>query len=128
MSLDEINPTIVGSLDRATTESSTEITHGNFHWGAKTHSEEKPKSGEEQHECLDSEIKVKDFMTLKDINLKIKQGEFVCVIGDVGAGKSSLLSSLIGDLLYSNPEFLLAHGEEETSLEMKKALVRHSQE
>ena len=28
----------------------------------------------------------------------MKQGEFVCVIGDIGSGKSSLLSALIGDM------------------------------
>ena len=39
-------------------------------------------------------------MTLKDINLKVQKGEFVCIIGDVGSGKSSLLNSIIGDLIY----------------------------
>ena len=41
-----------------------------------------------------------DFLNLKDIDLKIKAGEFVCIIGEVGAGKSSLLKAIIGDLLY----------------------------
>jgi ABC-type nitrate/sulfonate/bicarbonate transport system ATPase subunit len=84
------------------------------------------RAAELEPENLDSDVKVKEFMALKDINLKIKQGEFVCVIGDVGSGKSSLLSSVIGDLLYANPTFMVANGEEETSLEMKKALVSHS--
>lgn len=38
-------------------------------------------------------------VSLKDINLEIKKGQFVCIIGKVGSGKSSLLSALIGDLL-----------------------------
>ena len=42
-------------------------------------------------------------VTLKNIELKILKGEFVCIIGDVGSGKSSLLSTLIGDLLYVSP-------------------------
>jgi ABC-type uncharacterized transport system ATPase component len=36
---------------------------------------------------------------LKKLNLQIRKGDFVCIIGDVASGKSSLLSALIGDLL-----------------------------
>lgn len=39
-------------------------------------------------------------MPLKEIDLTIKKGEFVCIIGDVGSGKSSLFSSIIGDMIY----------------------------
>ena len=35
---------------------------------------------------------------LKNINLKVKKGELVAVVGQVGSGKSSLLSAMIGDL------------------------------
>lgn len=45
-------------------------------------------------------------ITLKNIDLSIRKGEFVCVIGDVGSGKSSLLSALIGDLLYLDEGFV----------------------
>ena len=40
------------------------------------------------------------YMTLNKIDVKFNRGEFVCIIGDVGSGKSSLLSSVIGDLIY----------------------------
>ena len=43
---------------------------------------------------------IDDTPILKGIDLEIKKGEFVCIIGDVGSGKSSLLSSIIGDLIY----------------------------
>ena len=39
-------------------------------------------------------------MTLKDIDLEIKKGEFVIIVGQVGAGKSSILNSIFGDMLY----------------------------
>ncbi len=35
---------------------------------------------------------------LKNIELKIKTGELVAVVGAVGAGKSSLLSALLGEM------------------------------
>ena len=35
---------------------------------------------------------------LKDINLTIKKGQLVAVVGQVGSGKSSLISALLGDM------------------------------
>ena len=35
---------------------------------------------------------------LEAINLDIKKGEFVCIIGEVGSGKSSLLQAVLGEL------------------------------
>ena len=37
---------------------------------------------------------------VENINLNLKRGEFVCIVGDVGCGKSSLLSAINGDMLY----------------------------
>lgn len=45
-------------------------------------------------------------MQLKDINLTIRKGEFVCVIGEIGSGKSSLLSAMLGDMLYFDDEMV----------------------
>ena len=39
-------------------------------------------------------------MALGSLNITIPKGTFVCIIGEVGSGKSSLLSALIGDMLY----------------------------
>lgn len=39
-------------------------------------------------------------MTLKNIDLDIKQGEFVIIVGQVGSGKSSLLNAMFGEMLY----------------------------
>jgi ABC-type Fe3+/spermidine/putrescine transport system ATPase subunit len=41
-----------------------------------------------------------DYVTLKNIDFSIKKGEFVCIIGDVGCGKTSLLNAIIGDMIY----------------------------
>ena len=39
-------------------------------------------------------------MTLKDIDIDIKKGEFVIIVGKVGAGKTSLLNAITGEMLY----------------------------
>ncbi len=38
------------------------------------------------------------FLVLKDVNMTIKKGEFVYLIGKTGTGKSSLLKTLYGEL------------------------------
>ncbi|MFT3738872.1 MAG: ATP-binding cassette domain-containing protein [Breznakibacter sp.] len=43
-------------------------------------------------------IKQEDNIVLKDVNLEIKKGEFVYIIGKVGSGKSSLLKTLYAEL------------------------------
>ena len=43
---------------------------------------------------------LRKFVTLKNLDLKVHTGELLCVIGDVGSGKSSLLNALIGDMIY----------------------------
>ena len=61
----------------------------------KEREEEKKKKKEE----LQKKRKMDNVVVLRDIDLKVKKGEFVCIVGKVGSGKSSLLSAMIGDLL-----------------------------
>ena len=58
---------------------------------------------------------IENVLALRDINLNIKQGEFVCIIGDVGSGKSSLLNSMIGDLQYLDPAFISEYKDQKIS-------------
>lgn len=44
------------------------------------------------------EIRQQENIVLEDVDLKIQSGEFVYLIGKVGAGKSSLLKTLYGEL------------------------------
>lgn len=50
----------------------------------------------------DTEAK-KSFAGLQNINVTIKQGEFVVITGVIGSGKSSLLSALAGFMKMTNP-------------------------
>lgn len=49
-------------------------------------------------ELVNADIVQRDHMVLSDINLEIKKGEFVYLIGKVGTGKSSLIKTLNAEL------------------------------
>lgn len=68
-----------------------------------------PNGGDKEEEKKEQKSLGK-YMTLRDIDLEFFRGEFVCVIGDVGCGKSSLLNSIIGDLLYVSDEQIQGFG------------------
>jgi len=42
--------------------------------------------------------KLSEVIHLKDISIDIKKGEFVCIIGEIGAGKTNLFNALLGDM------------------------------
>ena len=67
-----------------------------------------------EEETIDNST-IENILALRDINLNIKQGEFVCIIGDVGSGKSSLLNAMIGDLQYLDPSFLSEYKDQKLS-------------
>jgi ABC-type multidrug transport system fused ATPase/permease subunit len=58
-------------------------------------------------------------MVLQDVELKIKKNEFVAVIGDVGAGKSSLIYSLLAETLFIDDEVLEKYGDVEIKPQKK---------
>ena len=67
-----------------------------------------------------------DLLTLKDLDLEIKKGEFVCIIGEVGSGKTSLLLTMLGEMLYvPQSEIDITGGSMERPLykEERKALT-----
>lgn len=49
-------------------------------------------------EILGATVMQEDNIVLRDVNLEIKTGEFVYIIGRVGSGKSSLLKTLYAEL------------------------------
>lgn len=44
--------------------------------------------------------KFDSYIQLREINLKIKKGEFVCIIGDNSSGKTTLLRTLTGETAF----------------------------
>ncbi len=89
-----------------------------------------PKSGKEVL------IKIKDMsvlyekenqsvLALKDINLEIKRGEFVCVLGPSGCGKSTLLKTIAGYLKPTSGRCLM-QGEEITGPDWHRGVIFQS--
>lgn len=66
--------------------------------------------------------KFSDMIALKSIDVKIKRGEFVAIIGEVGSGKSSLISSLIGDMIYLDSEIIRNNHDQEISSNTKELI------
>jgi cell division transport system ATP-binding protein len=46
----------------------------------------------------DAEIYQRELCVLKHINLKVREGDFVYIVGKVGSGKTSLLKTIYGEL------------------------------
>ncbi len=42
-------------------------------------------------------------LILRNINLEVKKGEFVCIIGEVGSGKSSLIHAILNNMICLTP-------------------------
>ena len=62
------------------------------------------------------------------MGITIKKGEFVCIIGDVGAGKSSLLNAIIGELIYTSPTFYNQHAQDRMGDSFIETLTSHGNE
>ena len=51
-----------------------------------------------QSEKSSNDSKIRKILLLKDINLQIKKGEHIGIIGEVGSGKTCLLNAIINNL------------------------------
>ena len=58
-----------------------------------------PKTFKKTYEVDYPPRSLNSIMNLKDIDLKVKKGEFVVIIGEVGSGKTSLLNAMIGEMI-----------------------------
>ena len=75
LNADELDPEMI-SNEVEQDENAIEIKDGSFSWNEDAEREN----------------------TLEDININIKKGSLVAVVGTVGSGKSSLISAILGDM------------------------------
>ena len=98
-----------------------QIEKWNFSWGGKKQNSSinkksnapnnKDIQSDSESEIGDDHFVVRKSIILKSLDLKIFEGEFVCIIGEVGSGKSSLISAIIGDMLFLDNETILELGD-----------------
>ena len=69
---------------------------------------------------------MREVICLHSLNLKVNKGEFVCIIGDVGAGKSSLFSALIGDLRYLTYDFFMSNEKVKCDKKLQNEMAEES--
>ena len=104
---DEVQPNIVSSCRDESNPTAMRVK-GNFSWGFE---KSEVKDEDKKEESPDKEAKkvspretegkkLDSIMNLKNIDLDIKEGEFVIIVGQVGSGKSSLLNAMFGEMLY----------------------------
>nr|QWN59131.1 ATP-binding cassette C transporter [Rehmannia glutinosa] len=75
LSLDDLQPDVVEKLPVSSSDTAVEVINGNFSWDVTSPSP-----------------------TLRDINFRVSRGMRVAICGTVGSGKSSLLSSILGEM------------------------------
>ncbi|CAH9117083.1 unnamed protein product [Cuscuta europaea] len=75
LSLDDLQPNSTERLPRSSSNVAIEITEGSFSWNESS-----------------------SFPFIKNINLRVNHGMKVAICGTVASGKSSLLSSILGDM------------------------------
>ena len=120
-------------------DTAIKIASKSFTWGVKTKTdkqikkekkdekEKKEKEGvkkvedESKDEKKDDDKenekpKLSELTHLKDINLDIKKGEFICVIGKTGSGKTNLMSALLGEMFNIDEQLVNSLGGSEKEL------------
>jgi len=109
LTAEEINTEYIKNNEVDYPATAIKMKNGNFYW--MTEEEKKLKKKKEEEEENEEDGKKKEVvveeespaaegekLVLKDINLEIKKGSFVAILGDVGSGKSSFLLSLTGEM------------------------------
>jgi len=112
LTAEEINTEYIKKNEIDYPETAIRVKNGNFYWLTEEEKRLKKKREEEENEEGDDKKEIVgreeppasenegEKLILKDINLEIKKGSFVAILGDVGSGKSSFLFSLTGEMKF----------------------------
>ena len=134
---EEIEYHKVAASNEENNDCSVKVEKSNFFWGLdeakdddsdeEDKKEAQPKRKQSVDDSTDSSevedesktVTLDKKIALKQVDLKIKKGEFIAVIGEVGSGKSSLLSSVLGEMLTVDNETIEQFKDTELDLDHK---------
>ena len=77
---------------------------GSYKWEDETYETYEMNRDENIYSCNSPTKHINPRFELSDINLDIKKGEFIAIVGATASGKSSLLSCILGELQPRDPE------------------------
>jgi ATP-binding cassette subfamily C (CFTR/MRP) protein 1 len=75
-------------------KAAVEVTNATFYWGQSDTLDSMPKSSESDSNSDSSN----SAFVLRNVNLTLRRGELVAVVGRIGSGKTSLIAALTGDM------------------------------
>lgn len=102
---DEIDPFTVKTLEGIAKNQSMDavsINDASFMWSKDDDQKKGDKKQEDSKLDIEEGKEENDLIVLKSIGLKVKKGSLVCIIGEVGSGKTSLIHAILGDLKEAN--------------------------
>ena len=54
---------------------------------------------------------LEQIIQLNDLDVSIKKGSFTIIVGEIGSGKSSLLSAMFGEMIHVTPDEISLIGD-----------------
>jgi ATP-binding cassette subfamily C (CFTR/MRP) protein 1 len=76
-------------------KAAVEVTNATFRWGTSNSQESTLKSAESD---TNSDNSTSASFVLRNVDLTLRRGELVAVVGSIGSGKTSLIAALTGDM------------------------------
>ena len=64
-----------------------------------------------KHEIPFKDRTLEQIINLNDLDVNIKKGSFTIIVGEIGSGKSSLLSAMFGEMIYLTPDEISMIGD-----------------